>query len=167
MLDYVMRTKHLREEDREAVRNTLLLKHVHQHEKEFKKQINNGEKKSFPLIKSLADMGKKASNVDFQKEAQNSTYFLFVIIHCSSLLIAFFYFRSKYFDYSKLFGQLFEHKPEHIEFATNIDTGHVRIGKFASQNQQNGFEAKSKKLSLFMYSSTVLFTYSINMFECK
>jgi hypothetical protein len=79
MLEYVMRTKHLREEDREAVRNTLLLKHVHQHEKEFKKQINNGEKKSFPLIKSLADMGKKTSHVDFQKEAQNST-------HCSTYL---------------------------------------------------------------------------------
>lgn len=78
MLDYVLRTKHLREEDREAVRNTLLLKHVHQHEKEFKKQINNGEKKSFPLIKSLADMGKKASNFDFQREAQNSTSFFFL-----------------------------------------------------------------------------------------
>ena len=84
-----MRTKHLREEDREAVRNTLLLKHVHQHEKEVKKQINNGEKKSFPLIKSLADMGKKASNFDFQREGQNNSKIISNNVSHNSIQIAF------------------------------------------------------------------------------
>ena len=53
------------------MRNALLLKHVHQHEKEFQKQINSGEKKSFPLIKSLADMGKKVSHIDMSNLPHN------------------------------------------------------------------------------------------------
>lgn len=64
-----MRLKVLEEEHRESVRNALLLKHVHQHEKEFQKQISNGEKRPFPLIKSLADMGKKASHIDVREAA--------------------------------------------------------------------------------------------------
>lgn len=72
LLESVCRSNQLNEEHREQVRNALLLKHVHQHEKEFQKQLNNGEKKSFPLIRSLADMGKKASNVDFRDSANAS-----------------------------------------------------------------------------------------------
>lgn len=64
LLDNVIRLRFLDESKRELVRNALLLKHVHQHEKEFQKQLSNGEKRSFPLIKSLADMGKKTSNID-------------------------------------------------------------------------------------------------------
>lgn len=66
LLERVIRLKYLDESSRELVRNALLLKHVHQHEKEFQKQLNNGEKRSFPLIKSFADLTKKASNVDMQ-----------------------------------------------------------------------------------------------------
>lgn len=66
-----MRLKILQEEHRDEVRNALLLKHVHQHEKEFQKQISNGEKKTFPFVKSLADMGKKMSHIDL-REAQSS-----------------------------------------------------------------------------------------------
>jgi hypothetical protein len=65
-LDAVVRTQVLQEEHREQVRNALLLKHVHQHEKEFQKTLNSGEKKQFPLIRSLADMGKKASSADMR-----------------------------------------------------------------------------------------------------
>ena len=68
ILDYSVRIKLLAEDSKESVRNALLLKHVHQHEKEFQKQLDNGEKRSFPLIKSLADMGKKLSHVDMHRE---------------------------------------------------------------------------------------------------
>ena len=40
MLDYVIRAKQLDETIREQLRNALLLKHVHQHEKEY--HHNNG-----------------------------------------------------------------------------------------------------------------------------
>lgn len=60
----MIKQRYLNEDHKEAVRNALLLKHVHQHEKEFQKQINTGERKPFPLIKSLADMGKKTSHID-------------------------------------------------------------------------------------------------------
>jgi hypothetical protein len=49
LLDHVIKAKLLDEDHREAVRNALLLKHVHQHEKEFQRQASsNGEKKPFP-----------------------------------------------------------------------------------------------------------------------
>lgn len=67
-----MRLKILEEPHKDEVRNALLLKHVHQHEKEFQKQLSNGEKKSFPFVKSLADLGKKVSHVDL-REATSST----------------------------------------------------------------------------------------------
>ncbi len=66
LLENVVRLKYLDENKKELVKNALLLKHVHQHEKEFQKQLNNGDKRQFPLIKSLADMSKKSSNVDMQ-----------------------------------------------------------------------------------------------------
>lgn len=67
LVEAVVRGKHLDEQHREQVKNALLLKHVHQHEKEFQRQISNGEKRSFPLIKSLADMGKRASHADMKE----------------------------------------------------------------------------------------------------
>ncbi len=71
LLEAVIRMNLLSDDHRQDVKNALLLKHVHQHEKEFQKQIsNNGEKKSFPLIRSLADMGKKISHVDFKESNQ-------------------------------------------------------------------------------------------------
>lgn len=66
LVDNVVRLRYLDESKRELVRSALLLKHVHQHEKEFQKQISNGDKRSFPLIKSFADLSKKASHVDMQ-----------------------------------------------------------------------------------------------------
>ena len=39
---------------------------MHQHEKQFHKNIDNGDKRQFPLIKSLADMGRKASQRDLE-----------------------------------------------------------------------------------------------------
>ena len=66
----------LDESKRDQVRNALLLKHVHQHEKEFQKQLSNGEKRAFPLIKSLADMGKKVSNVDFREMVHSEGLFI-------------------------------------------------------------------------------------------
>ena len=69
MLDYVIRAKMLDETIRESLRNALLLKHVHQHEKEYHQNKGSsnglgGEKKSFHFVKSLADMGKKLSHID-------------------------------------------------------------------------------------------------------
>ncbi len=60
----MVKAKLIDEAHREQVRNALMLKHVHQFEKEFQKQLDSGEKRSFPLIKSLADMSKKASSAD-------------------------------------------------------------------------------------------------------
>ena len=68
-----MKARILDDECKEQVRNALLLKHVHQHEKEFQKQLSNGEKRSFPLIKSLADMGKKLSHVDVREMEGGAT----------------------------------------------------------------------------------------------
>ena len=67
LLENVIRLKYLDESKRDLVKNALLLKHVHQHEKEFQKQLNNGEKRTFPLIKSFADLSsKRSSHADMQ-----------------------------------------------------------------------------------------------------
>lgn len=58
ILDRVIDGGFLDESKREIVKNTLMLKHVHQHEKEFQKlqrQIS-GDKRQFPMIKSFADI---------------------------------------------------------------------------------------------------------------
>ena len=47
---------YLEENKREFIRNALLLKHIHQHEREFQKQLNNGERKHL--------FSKKASQPD-------------------------------------------------------------------------------------------------------
>lgn len=67
-----MKLKVLEEEHKDEVRNALLLKHVHQHEKEFQKQLSNGEKRAFPFVKSLADMGKKMSHIDLREAASSN-----------------------------------------------------------------------------------------------
>ena len=48
----------LDETKREFIRNALLLKHIHQHEKEFQSKLNSGEKKS---------LFKKSSHVNMQE----------------------------------------------------------------------------------------------------
>jgi hypothetical protein len=68
-----IRLKILEERHKDDVQNALLLRHVHQHEKDFQKQLNNGEKKTFPFVKSLADMGKKVSHVDLGDAATSNT----------------------------------------------------------------------------------------------
>lgn len=70
-LDNAIASRHLDESKRDLLKNTLLLKHVHQHEKEFQKQLDKGEKRSIPLIKSIADIDKKFSKIDLQEKAVN------------------------------------------------------------------------------------------------
>lgn len=71
LLDYVIKIKLLEETNREPLRNALLLKHVHQHEKEYHKLSSAGDKKSFHFVKSLADMGKKLSHIDLKDSSKN------------------------------------------------------------------------------------------------
>jgi len=58
LLDNVLNDGLLDESKREFIRNALLLKHIHQHEKEFQSKLNNGEKKS---------LFKKPSNVNINE----------------------------------------------------------------------------------------------------
>ena len=53
VLDNMMASKQLEAEHRERVQEVLLSRHRHQHEK---------EKKGLPIIRSLADIGKKHSS---------------------------------------------------------------------------------------------------------
>lgn len=55
-----MRLNILDDVNKKDIRETLLLEHVHQHDREF--QNSNQDKKQFPLVKSLADFRKKSSN---------------------------------------------------------------------------------------------------------
>lgn len=65
LLDKVVDEGRIDETKREFIRNALLLKHVHQHEKEFQKQLNNGEKKS---------LFKKASHVNMNDMANGEIF---------------------------------------------------------------------------------------------
>ena len=56
----------LKEEHKKEFCNTLLLKHIHQQDKEFQRQLNSGEKKQLPFVKSQTDLRKKTSNADFK-----------------------------------------------------------------------------------------------------
>ena len=82
-MDNVIRTKQLDENNREQLRNALLLKHVHQFEKEYhqhKLSTANGageSKKSFHFVKSLADMGKKLSHMDLNNACMCGFIYLF------------------------------------------------------------------------------------------
>lgn len=53
VLDHMVASKQLEEECREAVQDALLSRHRHQHQKK--------ESKGLPMIRSLADIGRKAS----------------------------------------------------------------------------------------------------------
>uniref|UniRef100_A0A0L8G4E9 Anion exchange protein n=1 Tax=Octopus bimaculoides TaxID=37653 RepID=A0A0L8G4E9_OCTBM len=61
ILDTMMANKQLAEENREKVKETLLSRHRHQHEKRYRKPEESGSKLHLPIIRSLADIGKKYS----------------------------------------------------------------------------------------------------------
>ena len=74
---------------------------MHQHEKQFRKNIDNGEIKPFPLIKSLADMGRKVSHRDVKeidgKRINYPPFFALFIVFVVYLMLfvylhAFFFF---------------------------------------------------------------------------
>lgn len=71
LLNEITSTGKIEANKREQLKSVLLSRHCHQHEKEYKKLLDQGEKKSIPLIKSLADMGKKNSKKDV-KESENN-----------------------------------------------------------------------------------------------
>ena len=56
VLDNMVNSKHIDETHRERVRDALLARHRHQHDKE-----QSSGKKGLPLIRSLADIGRKHS----------------------------------------------------------------------------------------------------------
>nr|AAN75454.1 Na-dependent Cl/HCO3 exchanger [Doryteuthis pealeii] len=60
-LDNMVANKQLAEENRDKVRETLLSRHRHQHEKRHRKAEEGGSKLHLPIIRSLADIGKKYS----------------------------------------------------------------------------------------------------------
>lgn len=72
IIDYFIETNQLDENNRHLIKHILLAKHLHQHEKQFQKNIDNGDKRQFPLIKSIADMGRKASQRDLEGNASTS-----------------------------------------------------------------------------------------------
>ena len=61
LLNKVIDLRLIDESKREFIRNALLLKHVHQHEKEFQKQLNSGEKKSLFKKSSNTNMNDMSS----------------------------------------------------------------------------------------------------------
>jgi hypothetical protein len=71
LIDEIVLSGKMEASKREQLKSVLLSRHCHQHEKEYRKLLDKGEKKSLPLIKSLADMGKKSSKKDF-KESENA-----------------------------------------------------------------------------------------------
>jgi hypothetical protein len=61
MLDRVIEKGFLKEHERSQMKETILYKHIHQHEKQFQKQLDNGEKKTLPIIRSFADLKNRSS----------------------------------------------------------------------------------------------------------
>ena len=61
VLDNMMASKQLEAEHRERVQEVLLSRHRHQHEK---------EKKGLPIIRSLADIGKKHSSKTLEDKGE-------------------------------------------------------------------------------------------------
>lgn len=57
--------------DIENIKTVLMSRHVHQHEKEFVKQIDNGEKKTLPIVKSIIDIAKRGSSAELGKSSCN------------------------------------------------------------------------------------------------
>ncbi|XP_064598184.1 electroneutral sodium bicarbonate exchanger 1-like isoform X3 [Liolophura sinensis] len=61
ILDNLLASKQLEEELRDKVREALMCRHHHQHEKRHKQRDENGSRIHLPIIRSLADIGKKYS----------------------------------------------------------------------------------------------------------
>lgn len=55
---FLVQASVLKDSDFEHVKSILLAKHIHQHEKDYSKQLDLGEKKSLPFVKSLSDLTK-------------------------------------------------------------------------------------------------------------
>lgn len=55
---FLVQANVLKETDFDHVKSILLAKHVHQHEKEYKKQLDLGEKKTLSIVKSISDFTK-------------------------------------------------------------------------------------------------------------
>jgi hypothetical protein len=75
LLDEMVQSGKLNSLNKEQMKSLLLRRHCHQHEKEYKLTIDQGEKKSLPLIKSvksIANMTKKNSKKDL-KDTENCT----------------------------------------------------------------------------------------------
>ena len=79
-LDNMVANKQLAEENRDKVRETLLSRHRHQHEKRHRKTEEGGSKLHLPIIRSLADIGKKYSEP--KNLSQNGTYILWRFLKC-------------------------------------------------------------------------------------
>ncbi len=62
VLDNMLASKQLEPEHRERVQEVLLSRHRHQHEK---------EKKGLPIIRSLADIGKKHSSKGLEEKGEH------------------------------------------------------------------------------------------------
>lgn len=61
LVETFIRHKILNGDHKQDLRKTLLLKHVHQHHKEFQKSSDD-KVESFPRVKSLAGLSKKSSS---------------------------------------------------------------------------------------------------------
>ncbi len=57
ILDNMIAAKQLKEEERDRVHEVLLSRHRHQHDKH-----HHGSSKGLPIIRSLAEIGRKASD---------------------------------------------------------------------------------------------------------
>ncbi|CAF1088075.1 unnamed protein product, partial [Didymodactylos carnosus] len=68
ILDDLIAGGSLQQDKRQALRNALLLKHIHQHEKTFHKHLHREEvKKSLPFTRSLAEFSRNRSHHDVTK----------------------------------------------------------------------------------------------------
>lgn len=55
---FLVQASVLKDSDFENVKSVLLSKHIHQHEKEYKKSLDFGEKKTLSIVKSFSDLTK-------------------------------------------------------------------------------------------------------------
>ncbi len=77
VLDNMLASKQLEAEHRERVQEVLLSRHRHQHEK---------EKKGLPIIRSLADIGKKHSAKTLEDKGERANLSSDVQHHGASIL---------------------------------------------------------------------------------
>ncbi|CAF1092949.1 unnamed protein product, partial [Brachionus calyciflorus] len=77
VLMFLVQASVLKESDFENVKSVLLSKHIHQHEKQYKKQLDFGEKKSLSIVKSFTDLTKfykESSGKDLNNVKQESNH---------------------------------------------------------------------------------------------